>query len=949
MKKIKEFIEANKTLSGGGNNTSFNIDKNSIKYYHHVVDNPIIDQELIKHIDPDFFKPTTDSKLKELKILPGNLVLETVEAKRNVLCNQLAAVTKKLSDVILENQPSYAKELKQVQELQQSLYNAFNICKNGRRFLNSAKQQNKDTHLSLLSNHKKKRQLCILLDALRTIKTLQNTDIRLREMLQDSDYDEAVQLCLECINVASTYRQYSCIKDLTSKLQDTLEQIEEQIDVALSSTCNQFDVDLYKKLQNSYKMLGKSQAAVDQLLMHYTNSIHITAHRVVSSFTTGKNPNEQPTPDSNTSNFKELCSQVNNESYIPCLLSLCKSLWKVMLSYHKTINWHTNNQNDDEYVMKRLAHGRRRVWGDVQSRVKLFFVTSCRNLMTSLNFEQFIIVLDVIKKFIKLGEKFSSDHSALPSPLPTPTRSSTSSEQQTPTHKQQLSTCLHQQTLEYLRYQHRSCTEELVMFIENESFHPLQVKQGFNVQHMQEFKFLQQIVSNKLDSSQNGDHDNDNEEDCFIVKNDETPFDCFDELLKKLKENKTNDCDVLTDDDDVMSDDDSKIEDYVEADDFDIALKLQESSAEVTSEIKKIDPIITNCSLHVLRLCGNYMKMAEKLKEISSDVVIAMSQLFDIYFYSIFNCLTSQQGRKRSMNDRLEVTMKGIKQTLFTTRKPTENGHSSIISVNEPQINQQVYNDETTLFGVQERIVALQSLSWLAAQFESVRENLQNLMSSDNNKKQMAFLNHFFSQTVGLTSDVQWCVLFEVTSQLPCFNRCVQMMKSVNWNVGDIMTQHNEYVDVLLQQMTDLKLLLKHTVTQFAIPESVEQTIWRQCIVLSNHSFVEGFSLAKSCSNEGRALMQLDYQQFLNKLEKITNIRPTPNREHVESYIKAFYLISDQLEEWVEQSSSKYTAQQLNSLKSLQQATNFVQASPKVEDSTTKQKVFKFIDNFKKQ
>ena len=32
------------------------------------MDNPIIDQELIKHIDSDFFKPNTDSKLKELKV-----------------------------------------------------------------------------------------------------------------------------------------------------------------------------------------------------------------------------------------------------------------------------------------------------------------------------------------------------------------------------------------------------------------------------------------------------------------------------------------------------------------------------------------------------------------------------------------------------------------------------------------------------------------------------------------------------------------------------------------------------------------------------------------------------------------------------------------------------------------------------------------------------------------
>ena len=37
---------------------------------------------------------------------------------------------------------------------------------------------------------------------------------------------------------------------------------------------------------------------------------------------------------------------------------------------------------------------------------------------------------------------------------------------------------------------------------------------------------------------------------------------------------QTDHCDEITDDDDVMSDDDSKIEDYVEADDLDIALKL---------------------------------------------------------------------------------------------------------------------------------------------------------------------------------------------------------------------------------------------------------------------------------------------------------------------------------------------------------------------------------------
>ena len=33
------------------------------------------------------------------------------------------------------------------------------------------------------------------------------------------------------------------------------------------------------------------------------------------------------------------------------------------------------------------------------------------------------------------------------------------------------------------------------------------------------------------------------------------------------------------------------------------------------------------------------------------------------------------------------------------------------------------------------------------------------------------------------------------------------------------------------------------------------------------------YASARKCSNEGRALMQLDFQQFLIKLEKITDLR----------------------------------------------------------------------------
>lgn len=47
--------------------------------------------------------------------------------------------------------------------------------------------------------------------------------------------------------------------------------------------------------------------------------------------------------------------------------------------------------------------------------------------------------------------------------------------------------------------------------------------------------------------------------------------------------------------------------------------------------------------------------------------------------------------------------------------------------------------------------------------------------------------------------------------------------------------------------------------------------------------------------------MQLDSQQLLRKLEKITTLRPLPDRDFVDAYIKAYYLPESALELWIEQ------------------------------------------------
>ncbi|XP_076006032.1 syndetin isoform X2 [Genypterus blacodes] len=388
---------------------------------------PQAEQEIIDSIEEVYFSNDSfDMVQHELEKLPPELKLQELEEYRDKLKRQQAAVSKKVADLILEKQPAYVKELERVTALQTTLQLAAVICTNARRQLSVAKEGFTEASLGLLANQRRRQLLTGLLKSLRTIKTLQRTDVRLSEMLEEEDYPGAIQLCLECQKAASTFKHYSCISELNSKLQDTLEQIEEQLDVALSKTCKHFDVSHYTKVQLAYTLLGKTQTAMDQLHMHFTQAIHNTVFQVVLGYV------ELCAGNADTKfqkmQYKDLCTHITPDSYIPCLTDLCKALWEVMLSYHRTMQWHEEHDKqeasappddaagaeadesavDHSYVKKKLEHGLTRIWQDVQLKVKAYILGTD---MSNFKYDDFIVVLDVISRLMQVGEEFCGSRS----------------------------------------------------------------------------------------------------------------------------------------------------------------------------------------------------------------------------------------------------------------------------------------------------------------------------------------------------------------------------------------------------------------------------------------------------------------------------------------------------------------------------------------------------------
>uniref|UniRef100_A0A674NV00 VPS50 EARP/GARPII complex subunit n=1 Tax=Takifugu rubripes TaxID=31033 RepID=A0A674NV00_TAKRU len=889
---------------------------------------PQAEQEIIDSIEEVYFSNDAfDMVQHELEKLPPELNLQELEEYRDKLKRQQAAVSKKVADLILEKQPAYVKELERVTALQTNLQLAAVICTNARRQLGVAKEGFTGASLGLLANQRRRHLLTGLLKSLRTIKTLQRTDVRLSEMLEEEDYPGAIQLCLECQKAASTFKHYSCISELNSKLQDTLEQIEEQLDVALSKTCKHFDVAHYTKVQLAYTLLGKTQTAMDQLHMHFTQAIHNTVFQVVLGYV------ELCAGNADTKfqkmQYKDLCTHITLDSYIPCLTDLCKALWEVMLSYHRTMQWHEEHDNmetspaadslsdsvvDRSYVKKKLEHGLTRIWQDVQLKVKAYILGTD---MSNFKYDDFIVVLDVISRLMQVGEEFCGSKSEV------------------------LQESIKWQSVNYFKHYHRARLEELRMFLENETWELCPVKSNFNIAQLHEFKFMGQCRSPSVSPSRQAasstglaqeelslfqlyllegnpfemhiEHKEEETEDVLASNGYES-----DELEKCVYQDYDNDSD---------SDVPEELkQDYVDEQTGDAPLKSV--SRETIRSKKKSDynlnkanaPILTNTTLNVIRLVGKYMQMMNILKPIAFDVIHCVSQLFDYYLYAVYTFFGRNDMYESSslglISSRLRTTLNRIQESLIEVEAAGENAgvHGAVEERKEkvpsPHLSQLVVlTNSGTLYGLAQRVVATESLVFLAEQFESLQSHLDTMMPA----AKKPFLQQFYSQTVSTASELRKPIYWIVAARAIDYEQMLLLMAGVKWDIREIMSQHNVYVDVLLKEFEQFNKRLADVSRHVRIPLPVSNVLWEHCIRLANRTLVEGYANVKKCSNEGRALMQLDFQQFLMKLEKLTDLRPIPDKEFVETYIKAYYLTENDMEQFIK-NHREYSMKQLANL-----------------------------------
>lgn len=875
------------------------------------------DDEILETVEKDYFKETGfDPSRHELKKISENLNCDKILSQSEMLHRQQKVVSKKVLSQILTNQRACNEEFERVQNLQSLLRETLSICREGRAKLGLGKEQLTTTSLGILANYRKRQLLRDLLGSLNIIKTLQRSEEHIQVLLSENRYEDAISQLLDCQSAASSLRRFACVAALNGKLQDTLVMTEEQLDVALGKICEKFDETLYGELQAAYARLGKTQAAMDQLHMHFTSAIQNTALKVIRNFV-GKSESAAVTSGKQ---YNELCKNVKEENFIPCLQELCASLWRIVCSHHSVVLWHqkhsldgssTTNKGVDlevsftnEYIRQKLESMQARIWQDVQARFSTYLY-SCD--LASFKFDNFLQVLGLVHRLMEVGEEFCGSQS------------------------EELQKSIRQQSENYFGKYHVNCLEELRIFLENESWTHCPVKGDFTCLQLQEFRSLRGTIQNihmheQQQLQQSPDNSSQSQDGSSVVggffarfSDSGTPFDLAicdlqdEDILATLADEASG---YFSDD----SDEDVPEElrgDFVDDGHGDNAPNLRVTRGNKIHSRPPQGPLLTNTTLTVLRHCGKYLQMSRLLRTIAMDVIICLSQLFQYYLYAVHSFFTADLAIDQSSlySIKMQAALKRIGLELIRSERLP----STALQINpderkkipQPHISPIVnLNDPESLFGLSERVVAVESLVFLAEQLDSLRPYLEYLVRHEPRKH---FVQQFYLQVVSVATDLRLPVYACISARALDLRSMVNMMGRVNWEIKEVSSQHSQYVDFILREMQIFSMRLEEAASHLYISKDVHNTLWEALVIVCCNTFVEGFSNARKCATGGRALMQLDFTQFVSKLEKLTSLRPIPHKDYVEQYVKAYYIPEEHLEKWIRE-HTQYSSKHLLTL-----------------------------------
>ncbi|XP_052489356.1 uncharacterized protein LOC105761952 isoform X3 [Gossypium raimondii] len=253
-------------------------------------------------------------------------------------------------------------------------------------------------------------------------------------------------------------------------------------------------------------------------------------------------------------------------------------------------------------------------------------------------------------------------------------------------------------------------------------------------------------------------------------------------------------------------DEDSQLPSRISQPNFPRSRSLHFSNDEFTAQ--------TGSSVCLLRSMDKYARLMQKLEIVNVEFFKGICQLFEMFFYYLFEAFGQQNmgssGKADSLTYRLKRALSRITVDCDQWIKSPSGSLSSTsahadVTRTAPQ-SSNFGHAAGVSFGLKERCAGADTLALVSRILHRSRTHLQSLLLKSNT----AIVEDFFELVVDSVPDLTEHIHRTTARVLLHINGYVDRIANAKWELKDLGMEHNGYVDLLLGEFKHYKTRLAH-------------------------------------------------------------------------------------------------------------------------------------------
>uniref|UniRef100_A0A0K0DUI2 Syndetin C-terminal domain-containing protein n=1 Tax=Strongyloides stercoralis TaxID=6248 RepID=A0A0K0DUI2_STRER len=800
----------------------------------------------------------------ELKKLTNNgITLENILNEKDKLKKQLTIVNKRIAGEIKNHTNEFTEEMEKIYSVKEQVSLLLEVISDIRQHLNVHQYQTRTT-LRIVAVDRKKKLLTRLKVALIEIKKLHEKIFIFEDLINEHQFIQALNLSDSIITNLKKYNSIIIYNKMEKMFQDKMKKMEYKLEDALAFIVFQFDDQKLHQCYYAYKNLSKLDVFLEKIIFFYKTAIESCAKDKIYLVL---NRHFDPTE---VESYELLCEKVTSEILTETLLEQCTAFVQIFISYHEMIKYCRNSEST--LLDENFSHSL-----DVKLSTfcynffkiaanKINILLAC-NDMSYVKFDTFLDIVEFINIFKDFGKKYFGYNCV------------------------EITMTLDKQILVYFQRYHKERLEELKLFLENEMFTPVPVSFQFTIFDLQEFQFLKEdryCISKRKENNCDDNGIGEELEYELIPDSYINPF-----IHKEPSPKKKRVFSNL-----------GVAEDIYKSPDVDEDLKINA-------------PVLCNTTLSLMKLLGKYIKASLLFPCIAENVVESLMELFYYHLILVYDLFISHNSPLNNVDFEKKFTFRNEDYIAVNTTiekiKESLSPSSPIKfdSSKESTFFVENFNHTSTpdnYFSIQERVVAIESIIFMSKQLDLAHPVIDSFFIDENITTFKSKLENFFTILLPSLSKFRDKGFAIIACNFIDYETLLHQVTSTKWEIKELQCEHSSYVDFLLSEFERFSKILNNLSLAMRVPNNTKHTIWNSTISLTFRILVQGYcESSKKCTNEGRALMQLDFQQLIFKLESENTEwnrdipKPITFKSYVDNFIKAYYLSESSLEQWISQ------------------------------------------------